>query len=484
VIGDRPPLTRLDSATILSLRLSTSMDHVFASWPELRAFRSIPGLAGRRRGEFHKGLRLFPDGRREPSPFLQATHKSRPWSVRLLCLGLIMLGEVAAARNSAPQKSTGSETAPGLQQAKLAGVVTQAQNALHHRDYPAAIRLFDELAKRAPAVPEFHANLGMAYYGANRFADAAAQLHEALRLKPSLSNAHYFLGLSLSKAGKCKEAVGYLARDYGRVADPALKRELGMESVRCSMALEQPDQAVDAIRLLSRDFPDDPEALYLSSHVYSDLSTMASERLLYTAPGSLPAHQLNAEVLELQGKPDDAAKEYRKILQSNPNLPGVHYHLGRLLLAGAQSANPQEDARREFEEELKISPADAPSQYELGEIARKARQWNSAIDHFSRALKLDPGLPDALIGLGKTLLSAGRTSEAAAPLEAALRLDPQNAVAHYQLGIAYRRMGHSREADRETAAYQELRQKALSRAEAVAGGITGRVSQQTAEPPE
>jgi len=35
-------------------------------------------------------------------------------------------------------------------------------------------------------------------------------------------------------------------------------------------------RAVDLVCQLNRDFPDDPDLLYMSSHVFSDLSTQAS----------------------------------------------------------------------------------------------------------------------------------------------------------------------------------------------------------------
>jgi len=352
-------------------------------------------------------------------------------------------------------------------------------------NYDVAIRDFARLVKIAPQFAESHANLGIAYYSAGRFSDAVPELRAALKLKPSLTNARYFLGLSLAKSGQCRDAVSYLTKDYVAVRDPQLKREMGTDVVRCSMASGETDKAVDVLRWLDRDFPNDPAVLYLSSHVYSDLSTRASERLLFTAPDSVEAHETNAEILELQGKLDDAAQEYRKILASNPQLPGMHYHLGRLLLTGAQDAGTQAQAKQEFEEELRNNPGDARSEYELGELARRARHWDEAIQHFTASAKLDPTLADALIGLGKSLLSAGRTPDAVAPLEHALRLEPNNLAAHYELSLAYRRLGRAGDADREEAAYRALRQKQLSSMDAVAAGMSGRVSRaQTAEPPQ
>ncbi|HEV2492530.1 MAG TPA: tetratricopeptide repeat protein [Terriglobia bacterium] len=366
-----------------------------------------------------------------------------------------------------------------------AQIASEAQAAMRQGDYDLAIRDFARLVKIAPQFAESHANLGIACYSAGRFPEAVPELRTALKLKPSLSNARYFLGLSLAKSGQCREAVSYLTKDYTAVRDPQLKREMGTEAVRCTMASNETDKAVDVLRALDHDFPADPGILYLSSHVYSDLATRASERLLFTAPDSVEAHETNAEILELQGKLDDAAQEYRKILASNPQLPGMHYHLGRLLLSGPQDASTQAQAQQEFEEELKINPSDALSEYELGELARRARRWDDAIQHFAASAKFDPTLADALIGLGKSLLSAGRAPEAVTPLDRALSLEPDNLAAHYELSLAYRRLGRTENADREESAYQKLRQKRLSRMDAVATGMAGRVSRaQTAEPPQ
>jgi tetratricopeptide (TPR) repeat protein len=367
----------------------------------------------------------------------------------------------------------------------VARIAAEAQGALSQGDLQGAIRGFEKLVKMAPGVAEFHANLGMAYYPAGRHLDAAQAFKQALKLKPSLTHAHYFLGVSLAEGGQCREALPYLEKDAPRITDLHLKRVVETDAVRCAMALDQPDKAVDFLRWLNRDFPDDPEILYLNVHVYSDLSISASQRLLEGAPGSLQAHQLNAEVMEIQGKWEDAAEEYRGVLAMNPRLAGIHYRLGRLLLSGPRGATTLDDARREFEEELKIDPGNAGAQYELGEMARQARQWNEAINRFLRAVELEPGFGGALIGLGKALVSAGRAQEAVEPLERAVRLQPDSFVAHYQLAFAYRRVGREQDAEKELVAYRQTHQKTLQTMQNIRAGIMGRMTQeQTAEPPE
>lgn len=385
--------------------------------------------------------------------------------------------------------SSAGQGTPGVSRQEGSGDLTrlaaEARRALTEGDYASAISRLERLARLQPGVAEVHADLGVAYYFVGRYDDAIGQCREALKLKPSLSHAHYFLGASLAEGGRCREAVDYLERDYPRVTEPQLKRALGTDAVRCNMALNRPDQAVSFIRLLSRDVPDDPEVLYLSSHVYSELSTRASQRLLMTAPGSPQAHQFNAEVLEMQEKSNEAVEEYRKVLSLNPKALGIRYRIGRLLLAGPRGPTTLDDARREFEGELKIDPGNAAAEYELGEMAREARQWNAAIEYFARAARLEPQFTEALIGWGKSLVSAGRPQEAVAPLQDAVRLEPQNPNAHYQLSFAYRRLGREQEAQKELAAYKETHAKLVQSQQAIRSGIIGDMSQPQSEtPPE
>jgi tetratricopeptide (TPR) repeat protein len=264
----------------------------------------------------------------------------------------------------------------------------------------------------------------------------------------------------LAKSGHCGEALPLLKKAYPQVPDKAAKRDAGLAGVRCGLFSNQPDTTVDFLRLLNRDFPHDPEVLYVSVHAYSDLSTRAAQELARTAPNSYSAHELNAESLELQGKWDEAAKEYQEILKQNPELPGIHFRLGRLLLS---RPNPPPDvadqARKEFEEELKIDPANPEAEYVLGELARQAQQWEQAIEHFSRASKLDASFGDAFLGLGQSLIASKKFSEAIPPLETAAKLEPANPGAHYNLATAYSRAGRKAEADREFAIHRQMTQK-------------------------
>ncbi len=266
--------------------------------------------------------------------------------------------------------------------------------------------------------------------------------------------------VELAKAGRCKEALPLLKKTAARVADKDLKREVGFAGVRCALSADQADAALDFLRTLNRDFPADPDVLYLSVHTYSDLSTRASAQLANSAPASYQSEELSAEALEVQGKWDDAANIYRQILKQEPNLAGIHYRLGRVLVSKPDfGPDVAAQAKQEFEKELQIDPTNAGAEYVLGEMAKQQQQWDEAIAHFSRAAKLDAGFGDAFVGWGGSLVEVKKFSDAVPPLEMAARLQPGNPAAHYLLAIAYVRTGKKELADREFAIQKQLTQK-------------------------
>jgi tetratricopeptide (TPR) repeat protein len=289
--------------------------------------------------------------------------------------------------------------------------------------------------------------------------------------------------LSLAEHGKCKEALQLLRRTTPRLADKEIKLKAGVATVRCAMNLEQTDTAVEAIQLLNREFPHDPEVLYLTTHAYSDLATRASIELASTAPNSYEAHEMNAESLELQGKWDEAEKEYQSILDKDPSLPGIHFRMGRLLLSRPNPpADASDRAKEQFKRELEIDPRNAGAEYVLGEIARQESQWNDAVEHFTKANKLDPGLSDALLGLGMAFVAEGKPVDAIPPLETYVKQQPGNPAGHYQLAMAYSRAGRKEDAKREAAQQRETAEKIEAQKAANAPRPTG--TAETPAPPK
>jgi tetratricopeptide (TPR) repeat protein len=265
--------------------------------------------------------------------------------------------------------------------------------------------------------------------------------------------------ITLAEAGRCRETISALKRAMTRQVAAETRKKAGIVGLRCSLTLDYRDSAVEFIRLLNKQFSRDPDVLFVIVHAYSDLSTRTAQDLGRTAPQSVAAHKLNAEALEMQGKWEPAELEYEGILKKEPNAPGIHFLLGRLLLS-RPDAGPDavQRAKQEFETELQIDPRNAGAEYILGEIARQASEWDEAVTHFSRATKLDTSFGDAYMGLGFSLVALKRYEEAIPPLRVAVRLEQRNPAAHYNLAVALDRSGNKEEAEKEFAIQRQLTQ--------------------------
>ena len=261
--------------------------------------------------------------------------------------------------------------------------------------------------------------------------------------------------LKLAEEGRCQEALPLFKRAVPNLVDKQLLYHAAMGQARCAMAREETQAAVSALMLLKREFPNDPEVLYICVHYFSELATRTSQELAAKAPTSFQARRLEAEAFESQGKWDEAAGMYRGILKQNPKEPGVHYRLGQVLLSKAGDTGPTTEARAEFEKELELDPRNSASEFILGELDRRAGHWDDAVRHFTRASQIDPEFAEAYLGLGISFASASRFADAVKPLETYVKMQPGDPTGHYQLALAYGRTGNREGAMREAAAQKE-----------------------------
>ena len=258
-------------------------------------------------------------------------------------------------------------------------------------------------------------------------------------------------GIALVQKGDCGHAVPLLQRTLPRVTDKQIRYHAEMGLARCGMGMQKTEAAVDALLRLQREYPDDPEVLYIATHYFSELGMQASQHLAAKDPTSFQARKLQAESLESQGKTTEAAAIYTSILEQDPKTPGIHYRLGQILLGQAGQDGPTGGAEGEFKKEIEVDPSNAAAEFILGELARRKVQWAEAVRHFSRAISIDSGFAEAYLALGMSLASSADFSAAAAPLEHYVQLEPDDPAGHYQLAMVYRRLGNLTRAAQEIA---------------------------------
>lgn len=366
----------------------------------------------------------------------------------LIVLGLLLLllpTTVAAAGQ------TGDATA------RLGAEGSAALSA--HR-YPDAERAYEQLRELSPKTAEVHATLGFIYFQQGKFEQAVAALKQAGALKPGLPNADLLLAMSLSELGRFAEALPGLERGFAKSADAALRRSAGLQLQRAYTGLGRHADAVGTALRLAKLYPKDPEVLYHASRLHANLAFLTLQDLAAAAPDSLWVHLAAGEANESQGFDEAAVKDYRAVLAIDPRRPGVHYRIGRVLLARSArdgGAGTDADALKAFELELEIDPTNANAAYEAGEIQRKAGDLAKARASFETALKHYPEFEDALIGLARTLIGLKEPALAVTHLKKATALNDRSEVAFYQLAQAYAALGDTASQQKALEAFQALR---------------------------
>ena len=332
------------------------------------------------------------------------------------------------------------------------------QRALAEGHYPEAEQAYEQLRELEPGIAEVHANLGLVYFKEGKFEQAVPALRKALKLKPSLTKTESLLGMSLSELGQYREAAPGLQKCFRRSSDPETKRMCGLHLERSYTGLQQHNKAVEVALDLDKLYPDDPEVLYHSGRVYGSLAYLTMERLSKVAPNSSWRHQAMAEAYESQGN-GIAIDEYREVLKLDPQRSGIHYRLGRALLARSQQTNSAEDAAgafKEFQKELELDPSNANAAYEIGEAHRKVGQLEEAQRFFAMAVKYYPDFEEAHLGLAAVLIAVQKPGEALPHLQKAIAADAEDEVAWYRLAQVQKLLGNEMEQQKALSEFQRL----------------------------
>jgi tetratricopeptide (TPR) repeat protein len=344
----------------------------------------------------------------------------------------------------------------------IAQVSDQAQRALAEGRYSEAESAFEKLRELEPDVAEVHANLGAIYFQERKFQQAVPTLRQALKLKPDLTKTQTLLALSLSEMGRYEEAVAGLERGFSSSSDPEARRMCGLQLQRVYSGLQRDDKAVEVALKLNRLYPNDAEVLYHSGRIFGNYAYLSVKHLGEVAPTSVWTHLASGEALESQGSYDGAIREYRQVLALDPHRPGIHYRLGRVLLALAKSNGSAGDtsaALKEFSSELELDPTNANAAYELGEAAHTSGDVAGAERYFRLALKYYPDFEQANLGLAAVFMDQGKPESAKELLQKAIATDPEDRVAWYRLAQVERTLGNEAGQRKAIAEYQRLHQK-------------------------
>jgi tetratricopeptide (TPR) repeat protein len=245
-----------------------------------------------------------------------------------------------------------------------------------------------------------------------RLAEAETALREAIRLHPSLAEAHGDLGVALARLNRLEEA------------EAAFLLAVRLAPTRAVMYVNL------ATCLIQQNRPAEGES-WARQAIQLDRTLAEAHRLLGCA-------------LEARGRMAPAEAAFREAIKQDPRLADAHFRLGQILVR----QNHPRDAETEFREAVRLKPTHSAAWSALGNLLESENRAAEAVDCAREAVRLDPGSADLHNCLGVALAANEKPAEAEHSYREALRLDPRLVSAHSNLGNTLRSLDRLDEAER------------------------------------
>ena len=345
----------------------------------------------------------------------------------------------------------------------------QASEAMRNGNLEEAGKGFAAVTKAMPTFAEAYLNLGLVREEQGRHEEAITHFQKALGLKPRLHGANLFFGIAHFHLSQLEPAAAAIQKEVAVYPkDPQAWMWLGI--VR--LAQEKPEQAVEALDKAAALAPDDIDILYHRGRAHLLVSNVSYARMFKVDPHSWRVHQVIAQADAEADRHLDAIAEYQAAIKLAPTQAGLHEELG----SEYRNLGKAQEAETSFLRELEIDPTNVLAKYKLGVLTVEKGDGSKGKELIEEALRQKANLLHADYNLGRAEMLLGNNAAAAQHLQRATSApgsDPDVIQqAWYQLGIVYRRLRRTDDAQKAMATFQKLKdeqaesaQKALKRYE-------------------
>lgn len=343
--------------------------------------------------------------------------------------GFILTVVMGATRVSAEQSQTRTEKVAN----PLNDLLEEAQRAIDNQQFETAIPLLQKVIAEKPDIAWAHFQLGYAYTGLKRSAEARAAYEKATTLDPKMSEAYLNLGILLTEKDPAA-AIAPLRRAVDLL--PAQSRPrflLGLAQERSGDVAAATESYEGGLRLDPRDAEIAAHlgSLYLGLKRYGEAETKL-RAALELQPKSAPLMLGLANALDAQKKPE-AADAFRDYLAVNPTDSGARARLIHLLLE-----------QQKYDEALaELDRADAGHAPTLDSLRSRAdiqiaqKKWDDSIVTIRKAVVMAPNDAQLHGGLGRVYLQKRDFANAEKEIKAALQLDRNNLAYWKDLSSTY-----------------------------------------------
>ena len=351
-----------------------------------------------------------------------------------------------------------------------------ALSLLREREGAALGPAKEELHKELELYPkEFAARylLGLLLEFERQWGPAAEAFRRTIRISPDEPDPCFHLGNVYIKLGRQSEAIELIRRALALVEEG---RRGHFQDYRAHVLLSQ---AYRALGDASSSAQEATEASKLSAEqarlerergMAGSLRTVLEEM---TAPGQMVAWQEISRPVELtpdqtkllpiydqiianghnylglvavrQQKFSDAARQFARLRNLQPDFPGVMFNLGLALF----QTEKYSECLQPLERALAQSPSDLKTKKYLGLAYEREEQYDKAVKLLQEARRSDPDDLALLLALGTALARTNHPNEARDVFENLLKAHPNSAPLHVLWGRAFAAQHQPSEAEKE-----------------------------------
>jgi tetratricopeptide (TPR) repeat protein len=321
------------------------------------------------------------------------------------------------------------------------------------------LKMARELSAQSKADVQLHFTLGILLASEKQYKSAELELEKANALQPETFEILYNLGQTYLRAGEYAKAELILSRAL------KLKPDSPETLYLLAKVYSEQNRAVDALDLLVRAHklaPENTDIIFLLARVsmtqnYFEDAIPLLESGVKIAPKRADLHAALGESYFMSGKVEKAIDEFKVLIELDSSarsyaFMGLSYrHLGRF-----------DEARKYFQEGLKIDPRNASCLFNMGYIEGRQGNQAAAEQLFQKALQSNPNYSEALLELANLRIADKKFEEAAALLRRYVKVSRNPASGYYKLAMVERSLHQNEAAQRDLNVFQTLSKDAAS----------------------
>jgi Flp pilus assembly protein TadD len=357
---------------------------------------------------------------------------SRSAGIVVFCACTILLSWTQvfplATSSQGAKQNPGSTQTPGKTQKihnPLNDLLDQAQAAIDHNDFAAAIDPLEKFISEKPDVAYAHFQLAYAYTALKRTDDARVEYQKCIAVDPKMAEAQLNLGILLLQSDPAAAIVPLRQSVMLLPSQSRPRYLLGLAQEQSGDLAGAADSFDGAVHL-------DPKSLDALTHLGAallksdqpDQAELKFRLALQIDPKSPVSLQGLAQILDSQKKPE-AVQAYKSYLAVQPQDAAARSRLIHLLI----EQKDFDAALAEIDRDAAAGQAPAVDSLRLkADILVGQKKLDEAIATIQQAIVLAPKDADLRGGLGRLFLQKRDFPNAQRELKSALQLNPRNAV--------------------------------------------------------